>query len=61
MKCVPDVAKLKICFSSCFVTFSCGIFLKISSTVISIVSCKGIDVKRLQATYEIKKLSLPHK
>ena len=58
MKWVPDVAKLKSCFNSHFVTFSCGLFSKISSTAISIVSCKGMLVKRLQTSYETKKLSL---
>ena len=59
MKWVPDIAKLKSCFNSRFVTFSCGLFSKISSTAISIVSCKGMLVKRLQASHETKKLSLP--
>ena len=51
MKWLPDVAKLKSCFS-------CGLFSKISATAISVVSCKGILVKRLQTSYETKKLSL---
>ena len=57
MKQVPDVVKLKSCFNSCFVTFSCGLFSKISLATTSIVSCKGILVKSLQTSYEIKKLS----
>ena len=58
MKWVPDVAKLKSCFYSRFVTFSCGLFSNISSTATSIVSCTGILMKRLQTSYETKKLSL---
>ena len=46
MKWVPDVANLKSCFNSRFVTLSCGLFSKISLTAISIVSCKGILAKR---------------
>ena len=57
MKWVPDVAKLKSCFNSRFVTFNCGLFWKISSTAIWIVICKGILVKRLQTSHETKKLS----
>ena len=58
MKWVPDLTKLKSCFNSPFVNFSYGLFSKISTTAISIVSCKGILVKRLQASYETKELSL---
>ena len=58
MKWVTDVAKLQSCFNSRFVTFSCRLFSKISSTAISIVSCKGILMKRLKTSYETKKLSL---
>ena len=53
MEWVPDVAKSKSCFNLRFVTFSCGLFSKISSIAITIVSCKGILVKRLQ-TYVTK-------
>ena len=58
MKWVPDVAKLKSCFNSRFVTFSCGLCSNISSTAISIVSCKVTVMKRLQASDETKKTSL---
>ena len=58
MKRGPEVTKLKSWFNSCFVTFSCGLFSKTRSTAISKVSCKVILVKRLQASYEIKKRSL---
>ena len=58
MEWVPNVAKLKSCFNSRFVTFSCRLFSKISSAAILILSSKGILVKRLQTSYETKKLSL---
>ena len=55
MKRGPEVTKLKSYFNSCFVTFSFGLFSKTRSTAISKVSYKVIVVKRLQASYEIKK------
>ena len=54
MKRVPDVTRLKSCFNLRFVTFSYALFSKIISTATSIVSCKGILVKRLQISYETK-------
>ena len=54
MKWVPDVTRLKSCFNSHFVTFSYALFSKIISTAASIVSCKGILVKRLKMSYETK-------
>ena len=54
MKWVPDAAKSKSCFNSRFMTFGCAL----RSTTISILSCKGILVKRLQTSYETKNLSL---
>ena len=50
MKRVPDVAIQNSCLNSCFVTFSCELFSKISSTAILFVFCKGILVKRLQTS-----------
>ena len=58
MKWVPDIEKLKSRFNYHIVTLICGLFLKISSTAILIVSSKCILVERLQTSYETKKLSL---
>ena len=48
-------SKIKSYFNLCLVIFSCGLFSKISSTAISIFSCKVMLVKRLQTSYETKK------
>ena len=55
MKSIPDVAKQKSCFNSCFMSFSYGLFSKISSNAISVVSGKGVLVEGLQTSYETKK------
>ena len=54
MKRVLDIAKLKICFNSRFVSFSYGLFSKTSSTAISIVSCNVILVKDCRHHAELK-------